>query len=223
MLLEIPKILSAQELKAVRAQLDNAPFIDGKLSAGSAAQRVKNNEEVDVRSQDVQQLNNLVMTRLVENPIYSAAALPMKVAAPYYARYTKGMSYGDHVDDPIMHADTPYRSDISITIFLSDKTDYEGGELVINTQYGEHAVKLNAGDAVMYPSSSVHHVNEVMSGSRLVAVTWLQSLVREPAKRELLYDMYQVKEQLLQSAPDDENTKRLDRSYVNLIRMWGDV
>jgi len=223
MLLEIPNILSAQELEHVRATLDSAPFIDGKLSAGSAAQRVKHNEEVDVRSQDVQQLNNLVMTRLVENPVYRAAALPMKVAAPYYARYNTGMSYGDHVDDPIMHADTPYRSDISITIFLNDKTDYEGGELVINTQYGEHAVKLPAGSAVMYPSSSVHHVNEVTSGSRLVAVTWLQSLVREPAKRELLYDMYQVKEKLLKESPDDKNTKRLDRSYVNLIRMWGDV
>jgi len=223
MLLVIPNILSKQELEHVRTALDNAPFIDGKLSAGSAAQRVKNNEEVDVRSQDVQQLNNLVMSRLVENPIYRAAALPMKVAAPYYARYSKGMSYGDHVDDPIMHADTPYRSDISISVFLNDKSEYEGGELVINTQYGEHAVKLSAGDAVMYPSSSVHHINEVTSGTRLVAVTWLQSLVREPAKRELLYDMYQVKEQLLQSAPDDENTKRLDRSYVNLIRMWGDV
>ncbi|NNG13538.1 MAG: Fe2+-dependent dioxygenase [Gammaproteobacteria bacterium] len=223
MLLEIPKVLNAQELKAVRGALDNAPFIDGKLSAGMAAQRVKNNEEVDVRSQDVQQLNNLVMTRLVQHPIYSAAALPMKVASPYYARYGKGMSYGDHVDDPIMQADTPYRSDISITVFLSDKTEYDGGELVINTQYGAHTVKLSAGDAVMYPSSSVHHVNEVTSGSRLVAVTWLQSLVREPARRELLYDMYQVKEQLLQDAPDDENTKRMDRSYVNLIRMWGDV
>ena len=223
MLLEIPKILSAQELEHIKMALDKAPFVDGKLSAGAAAQRVKHNEEVDVRSQDVQQLNNLVMTRLVENPIYRAAALPMKVAAPYYARYAQGMSYGDHVDDPIMHADTPYRSDISITIFLNDKTDYEGGELVINTQYGEHSVKLAAGDAVMYPSSSVHHVNEVTGGTRLVAVTWLQSLVREPAKRELLYDLYQVKEQLLRTAPDDDNTKRLDRSYVNLIRMWGDV
>ncbi|MDT8404010.1 Fe2+-dependent dioxygenase [Sulfuriflexus sp.] len=223
MLLEIPRVLNARELEAVRGALETAPFIDGKLSAGMAAQRVKHNEEVDVRSQDVQQLNNLVMTRLVEHPTYRAAALPMKVASPYYARYSKGMSYGDHVDDPIMQADTPYRSDISITVFLSDKTDYEGGELVINTQYGEHSVKLAAGDAVMYPSSSVHHVNEITSGTRLVAVTWLQSLVREPAKRELLYDMYLVKEQLLREAPDDENTKRLDRSYVNLIRMWGDV
>jgi len=223
MLLEIPNILNAKELEVVRSALDNAPFVDGKLSAGMAAQRVKNNEEVDVRSQDVQQLNNLVMTRLVQHPTYRAAALPMKVASPFYARYSKGMSYGDHVDDPIMQADTPYRSDISITIFLSDASEYEGGELVINTQYGEHRVKLSAGDAVMYPSSSVHHVNEVTSGSRMVAVTWLQSLVREPAKRELLYDMYQVKEQLLKDVPDDENTKRLDRSYVNLIRMWGDV
>lgn len=223
MLLEIPGILNSQELAVVRQMLDQAPFVDGKLSAGMAAQRVKHNEEVDVRSADVQQLNNLVMNRLVQHPTYRAAALPMKVASPYYARYSKGMAYGDHVDDPIMHADTPYRSDISITIFLSDKTEYEGGELVIRTQYGEHQVKLSAGDAVMYPSSSVHHVNEVAAGTRLVAVTWLQSLVREPARRELLYDMYLVKEKLLAEAPGDEDTKRLDRSYVNLIRMWGDV
>lgn len=223
MLLEIPNVLSANELATVRAVLDKAVFIDGKLSAGLAAQRVKNNEEVDVHSQEVSQLNNLVMGKLVQHPDYRAAALPMKLAAPYYARYTQGMSYGDHVDDPIMQADTPYRSDISITVFLSDSVDYEGGELVITTQYGEHTVKLPAGHAVMYPSSSVHHVNEVTQGSRLVAVTWLQSLVREPAKRELLYDMYRVKEQLLKDAPDDENTKRLDRSYVNLIRMWGDI
>jgi len=223
MLLNIPNVLTPEEVVAVKQRLQQAKFVDGKLSAGSAAQRVKHNEEVDVHSADVEQLNSLVMGKLVQNPVYSAAALPMRVAAPYYARYTTGMSYGDHVDDPIMHAQGPYRSDISITVFLSDEKDYDGGELVINTQYGEHSVKLPAGHAVMYPSSSVHHVNEVTSGERLVAVTWLQSLVREPAKRELLYDMYLVKEGLLKKAPDAEDTKRLDRSYVNLIRMWGDV
>lgn len=223
MLLTIADVLTTQEVAAVQQRLQQARFVDGKLSAGLAAQRVKHNQEVDVHSADVEQLNNLVMGKLVQHPVYSAAALPMRVAAPYYARYTEGMSYGDHVDDPIMQAQGPYRSDISITIFLSDENDYDGGELVINTQYGEHSVKLPAGHAVMYPSSSVHHVNEVTRGERLVAVTWLQSLIREPAKRELLYDMYQVKERLLKQAPDDEDTKRLDRSYVNLIRMWGDV
>lgn len=223
MLLEIPKVLNERELQQVRQVLEQAPFVDGKLSAGMVAKRVKHNEEVDLRAQDLQQLNNLVMNRLVQHPVYRAGALPMRVAAPFYARYTQGMSYGDHVDDPIMQAQGPYRSDISITIFFSDSSEYEGGELVVNTQFGPRSVKLPAGHAVMYPSSSVHHVNEITSGTRLVAVTWLQSLIRDPARRELLYDLHQVREKLLQSAPDDEDTKKIDRSYVNLIRMWGDV
>ena len=223
MMLEIPEVLTAKELEQVRAILVQSRFVDGKLSAGMVASRVKNNEEVDMRAQELQQLNNLVMGKLVQHDVYRAAALPMKVAAPFYARYKKGMTYGDHVDDPIMHADGPYRSDISITVFLSDSNEYEGGELVVNTQFGPRKVKLPAGHAVMYPSSSVHHVAEVTSGERLVAVTWVQSLVRDPAKRELLYDLYQVRDKLLRSAPEDEDTKKVDRSYVNLIRMWGDV
>ncbi|MGD8741848.1 MAG: Fe2+-dependent dioxygenase, partial [Granulosicoccaceae bacterium] len=216
MLLEIPDVLTDRELQAIRQILDNARFVDGKLSAGMVAKRVKHNEEVDMRAQELQQLNNLVMNKLVQHDVYRAAALPMRVAAPFYARYTQGMSYGDHVDDPIMQAQGPYRSDISITIFLSNQDEYEGGELVVNTQFGPREVKLPAGHAVMYPSSSVHHVNEVTSGKRVVAVTWLQSLIRDPAKRELLYDLYQVREKLLASAPDDEDTKKIDRSYVNL-------
>jgi PKHD-type hydroxylase len=223
MLLEIPKVLTDQELSYVRKVLDKASFVDGKLSAGLVASRVKRNEEVDMHATELQQLNNLVMGKLVQNPVYRAAALPMKIAAPFYARYKKGMAYGDHVDDPIMHANEPYRSDISITIFLNSTTEYEGGELVVNTQFGPRHVKLDAGHAVMYPSSSVHKVTEITSGQRLVAVTWVQSLIRDPAKRELLYDMYQVREKLLHTAPDDEDTKKIDRSYVNLIRMWGDI
>ena len=223
MMLEIPEVLTAKELDYVRNVLDTLKFVDGKLSAGMVASRVKKNEEVDMHSAELSQLNNLVMGKLVQNEVYRAAALPMKVAAPFYARYKQGMTYGDHVDDPIMHADGPYRSDISITVFLNDGSDYQGGELVVNTQFGAREVKLPAGHAVMYPSSSVHHVNEVTSGQRLVAVTWVQSLIRDPDKRELLYDLYQVRDKMLKNAPDDEDTKKLDRSYVNLIRMWGDV
>jgi PKHD-type hydroxylase len=223
MMLEIPEVLTAKELDYVRGVLNEVKFVDGKLSAGMVASRVKHNEEVDMHSATLTQLNNLVMGKLVQHDVYRAAALPMKVAAPFYARYKKGMTYGDHVDDPIMHADGPYRSDVSITIFLNDGSEYEGGELVVNTQFGPRKVKLPAGHAVMYPSSSVHHVAEVTSGQRLVAVTWVQSLIRDPAKRELLYDLYQVREKMLSNAPDDDDTKKLDRSYVNLIRMWGDV
>ena len=224
MLLRIPSVLDRSELDVVRHMLTSAPFVDGKLSAGQAAKRVKHNQEVDRRARELEQLNNLVMGKLVQHPVYRSGALPLRVAAPYYARYTPGMQYGDHVDDPVMGADGMlYRSDISITIFLSDPAEYDGGELVINTPFGAQQVKLPAGDAVMYPSSSLHRVAEVTRGERLVAVTWLQSLVRDPARRELLHELNSVRERMLANAAETEDAKLINKTYVNLVRMWGDV
>jgi len=217
-------VLDRNELELVRRMLANAAFVDGKLSAGQAAKRVKNNQEVDRHAREIEQLNNLVMGKLVQHPVYRSGALPLRVAAPYYARYTSGMQYGDHVDDPVMGTDgTLYRSDVSITVFISDPAGYEGGELVINTPFGEQQVKLPAGDAVMYASSSLHRVAAVTRGERLVAVTWLQSLVRDPARRELLHELNSVRERMLANAPESEDAKLVNKSYVNLVRMWGDL
>lgn len=224
MLLRIPSVLDRNELDTARRMLAGAPFVDGKLSAGQAAKRVKHNLEADRRVREVQQLDNLVMGNLVRHPVYRSGALALRVAAPYYARYVPGMHYGDHVDDPIMGTEGQlYRSDVSITVFLNDPSDYDGGELVINTPFGEQRVKLPAGDAVMYPSSSLHRVAEVTRGERLVAVTWLQSLVRDPARRELLHELNAVRERLLASEPESEDAKLVNKTYVNLVRMWGDV
>jgi len=223
-LLRIPSVLDRGELEVVRRMLTGAPFVEGKLSAGQVAKRVKHNQEVDRRARELEQLNNLVMGKLVQHPVYRSGALPLRVAAPYYARYTPGMRYGDHVDDPVMGADgTLYRSDVSITVFISDPAEYDGGELVINTPFGEQQVKLPAGDAVMYPSSSLHRVAEVARGERLVAVTWLQSLVRDPARRELLHELNSVRERMLANTPETEDAKLINKTYVNLVRMWGDL
>jgi len=225
MLLKIPSVLSHDELEVARQMLAAAPFVDGKASAGQVAKRVKQNLEVDRRAvRDLEALNNLVMGNLVQHPLYRSGALALRVAAPYYARYTPGMRYGDHVDDPVMGADGHlYRSDISITVFLNDPSSYDGGELVVNTPFGEQQVKLPAGDAVMYPSSSLHRVAEVTRGERLVAVTWLQSLVRDPARRELLHELNGVRERLLAREPESEDAKLVNKTYVNLVRMWGDI
>lgn len=224
MLITIPNILDKQRLDFINEVLKKSNFVDGTLSAGMAAKRVKNNEELAADEQQMQQLNNLVMGSLVQHDEFKAAAIPFRVAAPYYARYSKGMTYGDHVDDPIMGGPgQQYRSDVSTTVFLNEPSEYEGGELVITTSFGEQKIKLAAGSAVVYPSSSLHHVAEVTNGTRLVAVTWSQSMVRDPAKRELLYQLNQARESLLKQRPDDAETKQVDISYVNLFRMWSEL
>jgi PKHD-type hydroxylase len=224
MLLRIPNVLTRDQMDTIRKLLANANFVDGKLSAGAAAKRVKHNEELDKHAKQMDMLNNIVMGSLVQHPVYRSGAMPLHVAAPFYARYTPGMAYGDHLDDPIMGADgVLYRSDIAITIFLNGPDNYDGGELEINTAFGTNAVKLPAGDAVMYPSSTLHHVNEVTRGERFVAITWVQSLIRDPARRELLYGLNQAREKLLITAPEAEETAKVNTAYMNLIRMWGDI
>lgn len=224
MLVTIPNILDKQRLDFITKVLDNANFVDGTLSAGMAAKRVKNNEELSTDETQMQQLNNLVMGSLVQHDEFKAAAIPFRVAAPYYARYNKGMTYGDHVDDPVMGPPgQQYRSDVSTTVFLNEPDEYEGGELTIHTSFGEQKIKLSAGSAVVYPSSSLHHVTEVTKGTRLVAVTWSQSMIRDPAKRELLYQLNQARESLLKQRPDDVETKQVDVAYVNLFRMWSEL
>jgi PKHD-type hydroxylase len=224
MLVVIPRVLSSAQLEKVRSMLKNGQFVDGRLSAGKSAKRVKHNEELSANASQMEQLNSLVMGSLVQHPTYQAAAMPYRVAAPYYARYTRGMDYGDHVDDPVMGPPGgQYRSDISTTVFLNAPDEYQGGELVIRTSYGEQCIKLPAGDAVTYPSSSLHHITEVESGERLVAVTWTQSMIRDPQQRELLFQLYQARESLLQSQPEAEETTRIDHVYVNLVRMWSEL
>lgn len=224
MLLEIPDLLSSKKLSEIRELINSATFIDGKLSAGMFAQRVKHNEELPADARQIQRLNNLVMNTLVQHPQFQNAALPHRVASPFYARYGKGQSYGDHIDDPVMGpVGQRYRSDLSCTIFLSEPDEYNGGELVIRTSFGEQQVKLAAGHAILYPSSSIHHVNEVNDGERLVAVTWIQSLIRDASRRELLYELNMAREKMMREKPDAEETKQVDHSYVNLIRMWSEV
>jgi len=224
MLLPIKNVLTRDQLEGARALLKPIEFRDGKASAGLAAARVKQNVEADRSAATISQIDNLVMNALVRHPDYRAGALPLKVAAPFYARYVPGMRYGDHVDDPVMGgAEGLYRTDIAITIFLSSPDEYDGGELVVQSVFGEQHVKLPAGDGVLYPASSLHHVAEVTRGERLVAVTWVQSMVRDPAKRELLYQLNQAREVLLKKSPDAPETAQVNTAYVNLVRRWSEL
>lgn len=223
MLASIDHLISAQNLTKIRQLLEDSPFVDGKLSAGKVARGVKNNEEMNPNSAHFQQLNELVMSNLVRHPKYKAVAWPKRVAAPFYAKYQPGMEYGEHVDDPIMGQGDLYRTDVSTTIFLSEPDEYEGGELVIRDTYGERKIKLAAGSAVVYPSHSRHFVAPITRGVRYVAVTWAQSTVRDPAKREMLYELNQAREMLFKELPDSEATRKISATFNNLVRRWVDV
>jgi len=224
MLLPVHGVLDQEQLKTVRNILEESRFVDGRLSAGVTARKVKNNQEIPQDAQVLSKLNNIVMNSLYNHPAYQAGVIPHRVATPFYARYESGQYYGDHVDDPIMGPmNARYRTDVSTTIFLNEPDEYVGGETVIRTQYGDRKVKLAAGDAITYPSGSLHHVAEVTEGTRLVAVTWTQSMVRDPAKRELLYELYKTRDALQKKMPDDEETVRLDHTYINLVRMWAEI
>ena len=224
MLVTIPEVLNKEDIRVIQELMDTATFREGSATAGSEAKRVKNNHEMFISEIETQRLNNLVMGKLVQNRHYIAAAFAARIAAPIYAKYTAGMYYGNHVDDPVMGPPNQrYRSDISITIFLNEPEAYEGGELIIQTAFGEQKIKLAAGDVVLYPSSSTHRVAEVTQGERIVAVTWLQSTIRDPAKREILYNLAQARETLIETSPATKELELLSNSYVNLLRMWTDI
>lgn len=224
MLVTIPEVLNKEDIGVIADLMATANFREGATTAGSEARRVKNNHEMFISEIETQRLNNLVMGKLVRNPDYIAAAFAARIAAPIYAKYTEGMYYGNHIDDPVMGPPNQrYRSDMSVTIFLNEPEAYDGGELVISTTFGEQKVKLNAGDAVLYPSSSTHRVAEVTRGERIVAVTWLQSTVRDPAKREILYNLAQARETMIKTAAGTKELEQVSNSYVNLLRMWSDI
>ena len=217
MLLLIKNVLDSQRLKEVQELLATGEFVDGRFSAGMEAAKVKYNQELSPNSPLHRRLNAMVMSPLVQHPQYQAAVLPLRVATAFYARYQPGMTYGFHVDDPVMGPMSGrYRTDVSTTVFLND--DYEGGEIVIRTAYGEQKIRGAAGDAVIYDSGSWHQVAEVTRGERLVAVTWAQSLVKDPMQRELLYQLAQAREGVINKLPQSEEEGNISKRQINLLR-----
>ncbi len=222
MLVEIPGLLNPEQLEAVCSVLRQSKFIDGKLSAGKHARTRKNNQELAPGQESFDALNNVVMTELVQNPVYLQAAMPAKICAPIYARYKPGMEYGGHIDDPIMGPPgSRYRSDISISIFLNGPGEYQGGELCIESPQGNTEFKLAAGDAILYPSTRYHSVKKVTAGERLVAITWVQSYIRRADQREILLQLDRARESL-NSDVKAEVYQQITLCHANLFRMWAD-
>jgi PKHD-type hydroxylase len=223
MLLHIPSLLSADDLQQARALLEDTEWQDGRSTAGHRAQGVKRNQQLPIDSPAAQQLGALIAGRLMQSPAFLSAALPLRMVPPRFNRYEGEGEYGSHVDNaifPIPGTAQSVRTDCSMTVFLSDPEEYDGGELIIQDTFGQHEVKLPAGDAVLYPGTSLHRVTPVTRGARLASFLWVQSLVPQDHRRRLLYDLDQSIQALSADHPDHESVDSLTNVYHNLLREW---
>ena len=228
MLLHIPKVLTPDELTGMREALERAEWTDGRETVGPQGAQVKRNEQLPEASPVRQELGAKVLAALARNSLYFSACLPLRTLPPRFNRYRGGGQYGFHVDGSVMilgsaDAKQHIRSDISCTLFLCEPDDYDGGELVVSDTYGEHEIKLPAGDAIIYPSSSLHRVTPVTRGTRLASFFWVQSMIRDDAQRRLLFDMDMSIETLRQSNANAEAVLQLTNIYHNLLRRWAEV
>ncbi|ATC26864.1 Fe2+-dependent dioxygenase [Caulobacter vibrioides] len=227
MMLQIPEVLTKAQVAECRAILDAGPWVDGNVTSGFQAAMAKNNEQLPQDSAEARHVGAIIVQALEANPLFVSAALPRTILSPMFNRYGEGMGFRDHVDNAIRRDPVTgqrLRTDLSCTLFLAEPEDYDGGELVVNDLYGDHVVKLAAGDAILYPSTSLHHVTTVTRGRRTASFFWIQSLIRDDARRSLLLDMDVAIQQLSRKVErDDEAILSLTGVYHNLLRQWAEV
>lgn len=224
MLTVIQGLLQEAETSRFRSLLDGADWQDGRATAGGIARHVKRNGQLDDTVEPAVSLGNHILRRLAANPRFVSAALPQRIYPPKFNRYVRSEAYGDHVDGALMQipgTGQSLRTDLSVTVFLSDPGEYEGGELIIDTRYGSQSVKLPAGDMVLYPASSLHRVSPVTKGARLASFFWVQSLVPDSQRRDILFDLDQSVQQLTSELGETHGeVVRLSGLYHNLVRRW---
>jgi PKHD-type hydroxylase len=224
MLLHIPDILDREQLRQLRSALDAADWAGGRETVGAQGAQVKRNMQLPDASPLRRQLGETILAALAKNPLYHSATLPLRTLPPRFNRYEGGGEYGMHVDGSVMALPNgeQLRSDISCTLFLSEPEDYDGGELIVSDTYGEHEVKLPAGDAIIYPSSSLHRVQAVTRGTRMAAFFWVQSLVRDDGRRRLLFELDAAIQRLIATGADHGAVLQLTGTYHNLLRQWAE-
>ncbi len=226
MMIHIPAVLSAEQIATCRQGLAGAQWDDGRRTAGYQAARVKHNAQLSEDDPVARPLSDMIVGALEQTPAFISAALPLKVYPPMFNRYDIGQGFGTHVDTavrPVPGTSHRVRTDMSATLFLSDPGDYDGGELVVQDTFGAHSVKLPAGDMVLYPASSLHHVQTVTRGTRVAAIMWVQSTVRDDAMRATLYDLDIAIQHVAAALPDHPAVVQLTGVYHNLLRGSVDV
>jgi PKHD-type hydroxylase len=227
MLARIPQLLSAAQVADLRRALDaaDAPWVDGRVTAGHQGATVKKNNQIEEASPLARELGQIVLTELERNPLFISAVLPHRVYPPMFNRYAEGMHFGTHVDGAVRMipgSGAKLRTDLSATLFLTAPESYEGGELIIENDFGSEAVKLAAGDTVVYTSTSRHRVSPVTRGVRMACVFWIQSLIRDDQKREQLFELDRTIQRLTETSADPDSRVRLAGHYHSLLRLWSE-
>ncbi|HWT03348.1 MAG TPA: Fe2+-dependent dioxygenase [Pyrinomonadaceae bacterium] len=226
MLLQIPDLLTADELAKCRQLLEQSEWVDGRVTAGHQSAQAKDNMQLPEDHPAAREMGEVILDALQRSQLFMAAALPLKVFPPLFNRYQGGQSFGTHVDNAVRQVPgTPHRvrTDLAATLFFSQPDEYDGGELLVDDTYGVHEVKLPAGALILYPASSLHHVRPVTRGTRLASFFWIQSMVRDDGQRTLLFDLDMAIQQLNEGTPSSPPAVRLTGIYHNLLRRWADV
>jgi len=226
MMLHIPEVLTPAQVVEMRRKLDATDWIDGRATVGAQGAQVKRNRQLPETSPVGLELGNVILKALVNNPLFFAAALPMRYMPPLFNRYEGGEHYGFHIDGSVRGipgSNLSLRTDLSCTLFLCEPEDYDGGELIVADTYGEHEVKLPAGDLILYPSSSLHKVEPVTRGARVCSFFWVQSMVADDGRRTMLFELDRNIQKLRARLGDTEETVGLTGHYHNLLRQWAAV
>jgi PKHD-type hydroxylase len=226
MLSQIPAVLKPDQVVECRKLLDRADWVDGRGTAGFMAERVKNNQEVPAHHPAARQVGEWILGALSANPLFIATALPLRICQPFFNRYQGGETYGTHNDSALITvpgAPAPVRGDLAATLFLTAPDAYDGGELIVEDTYGVHRVKLAAGDMILYPASSLHRVAPVTRGARVSSFFWIQSMVRDDAKRALLFSLDRSRSEINRALPDSPAGVQILNVYHNLLRMWAET
>jgi PKHD-type hydroxylase len=223
MLLQVPAVLDADELRQLRAAIAGAAFVDGRVTAGALLHAIKHNEQIAADDALMPDITRCVLAALKRNDAFRLATYPNQLHGLMVARYRPGMAYGLHVDEPLMGVQQVYRSDLSLTLFLSDPGDYDGGELELHTGAGVALSKLAAGELIAYSTGDPHQVRPVTRGERLVVVAWIQSFVRDEGVRAMLWDIAQARTQVLQREGRSDTFELLNKTHANLLRRYAEV
>jgi PKHD-type hydroxylase len=226
MLLAIPDLLTAEQILQARQLLDNAQWIDGRVTAGHQSSRTKDNLQLPENHPVAGQLGEMIIEALGRNALFISAALPQRVFPPLFNRYQGGQSFGTHVDNSIRQiSGTPHRirTDLSATLFLASPDEYEGGELIVEDTYGTHSVKLPAGHMILYPATSLHNVRPITRGARIASFFWIQSMIRDDGRRAVLFDLDMAIQRLNRDVPDHPSAVQFTGVYHNLLRQWAEV